>query len=236
MTNGGGGQRGNGGTGGAGNGGGSGGGGRRRGGGGGGGRPPGGGSGGGRPTGGGGARRGNGGGSGGGGQRRGPGGSGRPGGPGGGANQQQPLEIAVRASRNQLKRHAEGLKDDQIRLACRSLLLALHGNLGGSANPAELLGVLEQVQHVMHAARRDDAQLPVAVRAVVAFAADTPARQREVQELVRLTLRHLYALNADFMPRQARDDGRFRSDAVLDVIEQVAKEYLDDRRFELLRG
>ena len=206
-------------------GGGQGGGGRRRGGGG---------AGGGRPGGsGGGARRGpgGGGGQGGGGQRRGPGGA--PGGRGGQgpSNQQQPLEIAVRSSRNALKRHAEGLKDLQVRLACRSMLLALHGNMAGSTNPAEALGVLEQVQHVLHATRRDDSQLPVALRAVVAFATDTPVRQREVQELVRLSLRHLYALNADFMPRAARDDGRFRSDAVLDVIDQVAREYLDDTRF-----
>jgi hypothetical protein len=116
------------------------------------------------------------------------------------------------------------------------MLIALHGNMTGVANPAELLGVLEQVQHVLHASRRDDSQLPVALRAVVAFAVDTPARQREVQELIRLILRYLYALNADFMPRQARDDGRFRSDAVLDVVEQVAREYLTDARFEQLRG
>lgn len=194
------------------------------------------------------------GGSGGGGRRRGGGGGGRPGGgsggrpgsggprrgpagtSGGGANQQQPLEIAVRASRNAVKRHADGLKDDQIRLACRSMLIALHGNMAGVANPAELLGVLEQVQHVLHASRRDDSQLPVTLRAVVAFATDTTARQREVQELVRLVLRHLYALNADFMPRQARDDGRFRSGAVLDVVEQIAREYLTDARFEQLRA
>lgn len=123
-----------------------------------------------------------------------------------------------------------------MRLACRSLLIALHGNLGGVANPAELLGVLEQVQHVLHATRRDDSQLPVALRAVIAFAVDTPVRQREVQELVRLMLRYLYALNADYVPRQARDDGRFRADAVLDVVAQVAREYLDDARFEQLRG
>jgi hypothetical protein len=96
--------------------------------------------------------------------------------------------------------------------------------------------VLEQVQHVLHATRRDDSQLPLALRAVVAFATDTPARQREVAELLRLTLRHLYALNADFMPRQARDDAKFRADAVLDVVGQVAREYLSDARFEELRG
>lgn len=106
----------------------------------------------------------------------------------------------------------------------------------GVDNPAELLGVLEQVQHVLHATRRDDTQLPVALRAVIAFALENPSRQRDVQELVRLMLRHLYALNADFMPRQARDDGRFRADAVLDVVEQVAREYLDDASFQKLRG
>lgn len=142
----------------------------------------------------------------------------------------------MRSSRNAIKRHADGLRDDQIRLACRSLLIALHGNMGGVANPAELLGVLEQVQHVLHATRRDDTQLPVALRAVVAFAVDTPARQREVQELVRLVLRHLYALNADFLPRQPRDDGRFRADAVLDVVEELARTYLDDASFERLRS
>lgn len=142
----------------------------------------------------------------------------------------------MRSSRNAITRHADGIRDEQTRLACRSLLIALHGNMTGVANPAELLGVLEQVQHVLHATRRDDSQLPVALRAVVAFAADTPGRQRDVQELVRLVLRHLYALNADFMPRAARDDARFRADAVLDVVEQLARTYLDDEAFARLRG
>jgi hypothetical protein len=141
----------------------------------------------------------------------------------------------VRSSRNAITRHAEGLRDDQVRLACRSLLIALHGNMEGVGNPAELIGVLEQVQHVLHSTRRDDSQLPVALRAVVAFATDTPGRQRDVQELVRLVLRHLYALNADFIPRQARDDGRFRADAVLDVVDQLARTYLDDERFAQLQ-
>lgn len=142
----------------------------------------------------------------------------------------------MRSARIALTRHAEGLRDDQTRLACRSLLIALHGNLGGVANPAELLGVLEQVQHVLHAVRRDDGQLPVALRAVVAFASDTPARQREVQELVRLALRYLYAVNADFIPRAARDDASFRAGAVLDIVGLVAREYLDDAAFERLRA
>lgn len=142
----------------------------------------------------------------------------------------------MRSGRNAIKRHADGLGDDQVRLACRSLLMALHGNMDGVANPAELLGVLEQVQHVLHATRRDDAQLPVALRAVVAFATETPARQREVQELVRLALRYLYALNADYLPRQPRDDGRFRADAVLDAVEELGRTYLDDATFQKLRG
>lgn len=123
-----------------------------------------------------------------------------------------------------------------MRLACRSLLIALHGNLNGVSNPGELLGVVEQVQHVLHATRRDDTQLPVTLRAVVAFALETPARQRDVQELTRLLLRHGYTLSADFIPRASRDDGRFRADALLDVLEQVSKEYLSDARFDELRG
>jgi len=49
-------------------------------------------------------------------------------------------------------------------------------------------------------------------------------------------LRHLYALNADFMPRAARDDSRFRADAVLDVVDTIAREYLSDAGFERLRA
>lgn len=113
--------------------------------------------------------------------------------------------------------------------------MALHGNLGEIENPGELIGMVEQSQHVLHASRREDAQLPVALRAVVAFALDTPGRQREVQELARLLLRYLYAQSADFVPRQPRDDGRFRATALLDVLEQVAREYLDDARFEQMR-
>lgn len=166
------------------------------------------------------------------GQRRGHTGNKR----GGAPNQTPPIEIAVRSSRNAIKRHADSLKDEQIRLACRSLLIALRGNMSGVSNPAEILGVLEQLQQVLHATRRDDSQLPVTLRAVVSFASDTPARQREVQELVRLMLRHLYALNADFIPRRARDDGRFRADSVLDVVDQVARIYLDDAAFERLQS
>ncbi|MCZ4497389.1 MAG: hypothetical protein JWM25_1974 [Thermoleophilia bacterium] len=150
--------------------------------------------------------------------------------------QQQPIEIAVRATRNAIKRHAEGLKDDQVKLACRSLLIALHGNLDRAENPGEIFALLEQVQHVLHATRRDESQLPVAVRAVVGFATETPARQREVGELVRQLLRHLYALSSDFIPRQARDDGRFRAEAVLDLMGVIAREYLSDKDFDALRA
>lgn len=205
---------------------------------------PGGGGGGNRRRGGGGGRgRGPGGGSGGGGQRRGPGGGGgahgRGGrGPqGGGQQQQQPIEIAVRSSRNAVKRHTESVRDDQAKLACRSLLVALHGNLGQADNPGEILSTIELVQHaLLQPSYREDASLPVALRAVVAFVHETPARQRAATELVRLLLRHLYVLSADFIPRQARDDARFRASAVLDVIEQVSKEALDDAAFERLRS
>jgi hypothetical protein len=123
-----------------------------------------------------------------------------------------------------------------VRLACRSLLVALHGNLAEVSNPGELIGLIEQVQHVLHASRRDDTQLPVALRAVVAFAVDDPGRQRDVQELCRLLLRLTYTLSADFIPRASRDDGRFRATALLDLIEQLSKEYLSDARFDELRA
>lgn len=194
--------------------------------------------------GGGGGRRGSGSGA-----RRGPGGGGgqpnrgRGGGqgagrgPGGAGQQDQPIEIAVRSSRNAIKRHAESVRDEQSKLGCRSLLIALHGNLGQAENPGEILGTLEQVQHVLHQpVGRDEAQLPVAIRAVVGFLKETPAREKASHELVRLLLRHVYALNSDFVPRTPRDDGRFRATATLDILEQVAKEYLSDKDFEDLRS
>lgn len=115
--------------------------------------------------------------------------------------------------------------------------MALHGNLGQAENPGEVIAAIEQVQHALHApARREDSQLPVATRAVVAFVHETPARQREAQELARLLLRHLYTQSADYMPRQPRDDGRFRATALLDILEQCAKEYLADADFDKLRS
>jgi hypothetical protein len=181
-----------------------------------------------------GARRGSGGGGGGQPNRgRGPQGAGAR---SGAQPQQQPIEIAVRSSRNAIKRHAESIRDDQAKLGCRSLLMALHGNLGQVENPAEILTTLEQVQHVLHQpVGRDEAQLPVAIRAVAGFLKETPVREKASHELVRLLLRHLYALNSDFVPRQPRDDGRFRASANLDVLEQVAKEFLSDADFDRLR-
>lgn len=173
---------------------------------------------------------------GGGGQGRGPGGPNRGGGSGGrgrrdGQQQQTPLEIAARSSRNALKRHAESVRDDQSKLACRSLLTALHGATDGVSSPAELLGVVEQVAHVLEAGRREDSQLPVALRAVVAFALDTPRRSRDVAEMLRLLLRHGYCLASDHIPRQLRDDGEFRASALWNVVEDVSREYLDDKAF-----
>ncbi|MEO6866966.1 MAG: hypothetical protein ABI200_02995 [Gaiellales bacterium] len=128
------------------------------------------------------------------------------------------------------------MRDEQAKLGCRSLLMALHGNLAQAENPGEVLTSIEQVQHVLHQpVGRDDAQLPVAIRAVVTFLRETPVRERASHELARLLLRHIYALNSDFVPRQPRDDGRFRASATLDVLEQVAKELLDDAAFEKLR-
>jgi len=133
-----------------------------------------------------------------------------------------------------LRRHAESVKDEQSQLACRGLLVALHGVTAGVSSPAELLGVVEQVVHVLESGRREDAQLPVALRAVVAFSLDTPRRSRDVAELLRLLLRHGYAVAADHVPRQLRDDGEFRASAVSNMLEDVAKEYLDDAGFARL--
>ena len=142
----------------------------------------------------------------------------------------------MRSTRNASTRHAESLKDDQSRLACRALLMALHGNLGQVANTGELIGVVEQVLHVLHHGHREAEQLPVAVRAAAAFALDVPRRTRDVQECLRLLLRHLYALGADYVPRELRDDARFRATSMLDVLDERAKAYLDDASFAELQG
>lgn len=170
--------------------------------------------------------------------QRGRGGRGRggPGGQSGPGGQQSPLEVAVRSARNALRRHAESVRDDQSQLACRSLLQAVHGATGDVDSPAELLVVVEQTAHVLESSRRDDAQLPVTLRAVVAFALDTPRRARDVAEMLRLFLRYGYAVSADYVPRQLRDDGAFRASALSNVVEELAREYLDDARFaELTR-
>lgn len=158
---------------------------------------------------------------------------GRPGGAGGRSGQQQdtPIEIAVRSSRNAIRRHAETVRDDQSQLACRSLMTALHGNTAEVTSPAELLASVEQVVHVLESGRREDTQLPVALRAVVAFSLDTPRRARDVAELLRLLLRHGYCLAADHIPRTLRDDGTFRASALQNLLEEVARDYLDDARF-----
>jgi hypothetical protein len=137
----------------------------------------------------------------------------------------------VRSARSALRRHAESVRDDQSQLACRSLLTALHGATSGVENPAELLGVVEQTAHVLEATRRDDAQLPVALRAVVAFTLETPRRSRDVAEMLRLLLRYGYAVSADYIPRLLRDDGAFRASALSNVVDELAKEYLGDEQF-----
>lgn len=152
----------------------------------------------------------------------------------GGGNQQSPLEIAVRSTRKAITRHAEGLRDDQVRLGCRAVLVALHGNLASASNPGEILGMIEQTAHVVHGG--DDTQLPVALRAAVAFVLADQRRTREVQQQLRLLLRHLYALSADYIPRSMRDDASFRGSALLEVVHDIAREYLSDTRFEQLRA
>lgn len=130
-----------------------------------------------------------------------------------------------------MKRHAESLRDEQSRLACRGVLTAFIGSCKRSASPAEVLGVVEQVVHVIEASRRDDAQLPLALRSVVNFALEVPRRQRDVAEMLRLLLRHSYALASDHIPRQLRDDGSFRATSLLQAFEEIGAVYLDDAGF-----
>lgn len=155
---------------------------------------------------------------------------------GGRGNQTPPIEIVVRSTRGAIRRHAESVRNEQNSLACRSMLVAVHGVTSDSRNPAEVLVMIEHLQHALHTVKREDSQLPVALRAVVAFAQEAPARQRDTQEMLRLLLRHLYALNADYMPRQSRDDARFRTSSVLGLLEEIANEYMDQQRFEKVRG
>ena len=137
----------------------------------------------------------------------------------------------MRSTRNAIKRHGDSLRDEQARLACRSILTGLIGVGKGSSSPAEVLGVVEQVGHVLEAGRRDDAQLPIALRAVVNFALESPRRQRDAAEMVRLLLRHSYVLAADHIPRQLRDDGNFRATSLLQVFEECGPDYLTDEKF-----
>ena len=159
-----------------------------------------------------------------GGNRRGQGGDRRHGGT-------PPIEIAVRSSRNAMKRHAESLRDEQSRLACRGVLTAFIGSCKGSSSPGEVLGVVEQVVHVLEAGRRDDSQLPLALRSVTNFALEVPRRHRDVAEMLRLLLRHSYVLAADHIPRNLRDDGGFRATSILQAFEEIGAMYLDDAGF-----
>lgn len=171
-------------------------------------------------------------------RRRGGGGSGpRRGGSqgrGGGQQGQRPpvMEVAARSARGALKRHAESVKGHDVQLACRSLLVAFHGASTGSTNPGELLNLLEQVAAAVEQGAGAEAQLPVALRAVVGYAAERPARTRAVEEMLRLSLRWAYVQSADYVPRQLRNDGGFRASAIREELGTVAREYLDDASFE----
>jgi hypothetical protein len=146
------------------------------------------------------------------------------------------LEIAARSTGNAIKRHAESIRDEHSRLACRAVLVTSLATGRGVTSPAELLGVFEQVAHVVEATQRDDSQLPVALRAATAFAIETPKRSRDVAEMLRLVLRHGYTLSADYVPRQLRDDGAFRASSLADVLSGHVPEYLDDATFQELAG
>jgi hypothetical protein len=155
---------------------------------------------------------------------------------GGGKQHTPPTEVAARSTRNALRRHAESIRDEQSQIACRGIITALVGNTHDVDSPAELLGVVEVVAHVLESGKREDSQLPTALRAVVAYALDTPRRSRDVAEMLRLVLRHGYSLAADHIPRQLRNDGSFRATALHNVLQEVASEYLSDKRFGELQS
>ncbi len=142
------------------------------------------------------------------------------------------MEIAVRSTRNALRRHAESVRDDESKLGCRSVLGGIVGATGESASPAETLGLVEQVGHVLETTHRAGDQLPVALRAAVAFVGESPRRARDCAEMLRLVLRHGYVLAADHLPRQLRDDGTFRASALADVLRETASEYLSDELYQ----
>ena len=179
-----------------------------------------------------------GGGSGGGGSAGGrgprPGGGGTAGGRPGSHSGPPPIEVAAKSTRNAIRRHGETIRDEQSQLAIRAVLIGLTSSMRQSASPAETLAMLEQVGHVLESGRRDDDQLPLALRAAVLFGLENPRRIRDVAEMVRVVLRHAYVLSADHIPRQLRDDGGFRSQAIVTVLEEVAREYLDDAAFAKL--
>lgn len=154
-------------------------------------------------------------------------GGGRPNRPGGGSHQ-SPVEAAAKATRNALRRHAESVRDDQSRLACRVVLTGIVGVARRSSSPGEALMVAEQVMHVVESSHPDFSQIPTTLRATTDFAAETPRRAKDVTEMLRLLLRHGYSLAADHIPRQARDDGPFRATALIDSIAEVGADYLSD--------
>lgn len=128
------------------------------------------------------------------------------------------------------------MRGHDVRLACRSLLVAFHGAASGSSNPGELLNLLEQVATAVERGSGADAQLPVALRAVMGYVSERTQRTHAVQEMLRLSLRWGYVQSADYLPRQLRDDGGFRASSILDVFSEIAREYLDDAAFAEGRG
>lgn len=147
-----------------------------------------------------------------------------------------PIEVAVKSTRNALRRHSEGIKDEKTKLACRAVMSGIVGMAKRSASPSELLAVVEQAMHVVESSRPDFSQLPATLRATITFAVESPRRGRDVTEMLRLTLRHGYVLAADHIPRQARDDGSFRATALAEVLTEIGADYLDDKAFAAAAG
>lgn len=139
-----------------------------------------------------------------------------------------PVEGAVRSTRRAVQRHAESVRNEEIKLACRGMLDALAAAGRSAGQPAEILGLIEQALRVLLQERASSATLPLTLRAVVDFASQQSGRRTMVVESLRLTIRHAYVLAADHLPRQARDDGGFRAQSLAEALHELGASYMDD--------
>jgi hypothetical protein len=137
----------------------------------------------------------------------------------------------VRTTRNAIGRHAENIGNQEARLACRGLIMGITGGSKNATNPGEVMNLVENVMHALEANERNLEHLPVALRGAIAFTLEHHGRTRNAVEMLRLTMRHAYALAGDHIPRQARDDGGFRASALCDALGDIGVMYLDDKAF-----